>query len=68
MKANEKKVLETLTDALPKMSKAEKYYLLGYGEAVIALRSDSEDTTDKLENNTDKNKSNYSGSSIPMGT
>lgn len=41
MSENEKKILKTIAEALPKMSKEEQQYFLGYGDAVIALRKNN---------------------------
>lgn len=37
------KILETIREALPDMSEAQKSYLMGFGEGVIAIRAKKKD-------------------------
>ncbi|MGE9890315.1 hypothetical protein ACQRAE_13545 [Mediterraneibacter faecis] len=40
MSEKEKKILETIATAIPKMSEFDKGYLLGMGEAMVSQKQD----------------------------
>lgn len=40
MSEKEKKILETIATAIPKMSEFDKGYLLGMGEAMVSKKQD----------------------------
>ena len=42
MSEKEKKILETIATAIPKMSEFDKGYLLGMGEAMVARKKKQE--------------------------
>ena len=42
MSEKEKKILETITEAIPKMSEFDKGYLLGMGEAMVSKKKEGE--------------------------
>ena len=43
----EKKVQETIAEAIPKMNEKQLRYILGYAEAVVELAPDREDQEEK---------------------
>lgn len=49
MSETEKKVQETIAEALPKMTDKQRAYLLGYAEAIAELAPDREDQGEKKE-------------------
>lgn len=42
MSEKEKQILETITEAIPKMSEFDKGYLLGMGEAMVSRKEEGE--------------------------
>ncbi|MEQ3231641.1 hypothetical protein [Fusicatenibacter saccharivorans] len=48
MSEKEKKILETIATAIPKMSEFDKGYLLGMGEAMVSKKKEAK--TEEKEN------------------
>lgn len=54
MSENEKKILQTISEALPNMSERDKGYFLGYSEA-LASQKEGEHEDDKSPVGSDRN-------------
>lgn len=49
MSDKEKEIIETMAEALPKMSERDKGYFLGYAEAMASHKDDEEKGLDEQE-------------------
>ena len=47
MSEKEKKILEAIANAVPKMSEFDKGYLLGMGEALVKQKSNEKEESDE---------------------
>lgn len=49
MSEKEKKIIETVAEALPKMSERDKGYFLGYAECLASQKKDEKKITESRE-------------------
>ena len=54
MSDKEKEIIETIAEALPKMSERDKGYFLGYAEAMASHKGEGEDAGENLEKQSEK--------------